>query len=355
MRVKSVLIFILLLLGVSLYGYQIQQISITFIDPSRNNRQIPTQIFIPVDPSVRPMEEGSFPFIVFGHGWIQSYTVYQAIWEALVPLGWIMAFPTTEGNLFPSHQQFALDLAFLSFAIPQAGENPSSPLYNLVDPIAIAMGHSMGGGASVLAASGTHNFSAMATLAAANTNPSAVNAALNVTIPSLTFSGTSDSIAPPSSHQIPIYNNLASIYKSFISLNGVTHTGINSNGIVFSLLEPWLEYIMNGEGYYLALYESMLDDYQVNGNVTYLIENYLPPENLNILIADGWLTISWDKTLGAEYYIVEATTNPDLQFFDVSSETGIFSEDDIRVFWSIQIDENEPRLFYRVKALRNLL
>ena len=352
MKTKLIFFCLVFICIAELYSYGIQQVSITFIDPDRNNRQIPTQIFIPVENESQQREGQDFPFIVFGHGWIQSYTTYQAIWEELVPSGWIMAFPTTEGSLFPSHQQFALDLAFLSFAIPQASENPSSPLFNLVKPTGVAMGHSMGGGASVLATSGNNNFAALASLAAANTNPSAINAAVNVTIPSLTFSGSSDSIAPPSSHQIPIYNNLASIYKSFISLLGVSHTGINSNAIMFDLLGVWLEFINNNDFDFLVDFENLLESYHTAGGINYNIVNYYPPQNLNIEINEQLLILSWDKALGEASYIVEASVDLAAGFHDLSSGQGEFSEMGNTVYWTIPADAEIVRMFFRIRIIR---
>ncbi|MBW6515929.1 MAG: hypothetical protein K0B81_04835 [Candidatus Cloacimonetes bacterium] len=355
MRKRIIFVFIFSFILLNLFSYSIHQVSISFIDPDRNNRQIPTQVFIPVDIESNRQSEQEFPFIVFGHGFLQSYTVYQSVWQAIVPLGWIMAFPTTEGGFSPSHQNFALDIAFLSFAILEASEDPASPLYNKVKPISVAMGHSMGGGASVLAASGTHDFSALATFAAADTNPSAINAALNVNVPSLTFSGTADWVTPPSSHQIPIYNNLASIYKSFISLNGVGHAGIYSNNIALTLLAEWLYFIESKEIAYLVSFEDLLDGFFNNGNITYAIENYYPPENIAISIENEVLTISWDKALGADHYIVEATDDINGVFNNISSDQGNFTEIDEIVFWSFPIDYSESRLFFRVKTMRSTL
>jgi hypothetical protein len=54
-----------------------------------------------------------FPVISFGHGFVMVHTAYQFLWLDLVPKGYILAFPTTEGSLSPSHLNFGLDLAFI--------------------------------------------------------------------------------------------------------------------------------------------------------------------------------------------------------------------------------------------------
>ncbi len=257
----------------SFYRDEVEQISITFIDENRDNREITAEIFLPDADGDLNITETGLPFIVFGHGWLTPYTAYQTLWETLVPTGWIMAFPTTEGGLFPSHEDFALDLAFLSFALPLASTDPQSPLFDLVDSLSIVMGHSMGGGCSILAASYENDYSSVVTLAAAaTTNPSAIDAAEEVEIPSLTFAGTSDNVTPPQSNQIPLYNHLASIYKGYISLNDVTHFNIYSNDIVFNLLEPWLNYFLTQDPDFIDDFEDLLALYEADEMLTYMIE-----------------------------------------------------------------------------------
>lgn len=356
MKTIAVLIFIFAMAGINLFPYGIEQITVTFIDTDRGNRQIPTQIFIPVD-NESTLEsdnrEELFPFIVFGHGWTQSYSVYQSVWEALVPLGWIMVFPTTEGGLFPSHHNFALDLAFLSFALPAAGSDIAFPLYNLVDSLSVVMGHSMGGGCSIVAASYENNFSSVVTFAAAETTPSAIDAAAGIEMPSITFSGTSDWVTPPESHQIPIYNNLGSAYKSFVSLNGVGHSGIYNNDTVFSLLEPWLSFMITYDMGFITEFEDLLDFYDNEELLTYLIElTLVPPQELTALIDNGFLILSWEKILFASHYVIQSSQNINDEFVDVSQE-GIFGETGERAFWAVELLENEPYRFFKIQSANN--
>ena len=49
MKTKLIFFCLVFICIAELYSYGIQQVSITFIDPDRNNRHIPTQIFIPVE------------------------------------------------------------------------------------------------------------------------------------------------------------------------------------------------------------------------------------------------------------------------------------------------------------------
>lgn len=273
---KFAIVGIFLLCFLNITALSVGQYTNTFTDPARNNRQIQTQIFYPIDES---NPDASYPYIIFGHGWITSYTFTQTLTDALVNLGWIVAYPRTEEGLFPNHQEFALDLAFLKGAVYSENNNSTSVLFNITSPIAVVMGYSMGGGCAVIAASHDTTFASIVTFAAAETNPSAISAAFNINVPSVTFSGSSDTIAPPSSNQVPIYDNLSSLYKAYVSINGAGHLNLCSNGLLQIVLEPWLEYIKTGQMTYIIDFELALSE---NSTVlTYMIDNNLVVSNLD--------------------------------------------------------------------------
>jgi hypothetical protein len=92
----------------------------------------------------------------------------------------------------------------------------------VTDKIAF-MGHSMGGGAAFLAGSGYGEATTIIGLAPAETNPPASSAAKLITRPSLILSGSQDGVTPASAHHLPIFDNLGSSCKYFISLTGGGH------------------------------------------------------------------------------------------------------------------------------------
>lgn len=213
---------------------QIGQRTFTFNDPSRTGgfgsgggpgRQIQTEVYYPAtsDGTNTPIRPGSYPVVVIGHGFVMVWSAYQNLWEALVPAGYIVALPRTEGSFSPSHQDFALDLRIVGERLIAEGQNPTSPFYGHVHPRVALTGHSMGGGASILAAAGYSNAHCVVGFAAANTNPSAITAAAQVTLPTLILAGSGDAVTPPSQHQIPIYNALASSCKYYASITGGGH------------------------------------------------------------------------------------------------------------------------------------
>lgn len=223
----SVLICIFLVTG-NAQSFEIGKTSKTFSDASRNNRSVATEIYYPADVSgsnvpVTTSVQDKFPVLIFGHGFTMTWSAYENIWTALVPRGFILAFPKTEGSLFPSHSAFGTDLAFVAAQMQLLGESNASLFYQRIDSMNCVMGHSMGGGAAFLAAQQSSSIKAIATLSAAETSPSAINAASGLDIPALLLAGGNDCVTPPPDHQIPMYNALQSDCKTYVSIIGGSH------------------------------------------------------------------------------------------------------------------------------------
>jgi dienelactone hydrolase len=210
----------------------IGQTSIILSDPARGNRQVSAEIYYPASSSGQnaPIQAGVYPLIVYCHGFVMVWNAYQNVWTDLVPQGYIVAFPTTEGSFSPVHANFGADLAFLVTAIQTGGAAPRVPTANISATSAI-MGHSMGGGSSFLGAAGNNNITAMVTFAAANTTPSSIAAAPQVTVPTLLFSGANDCVTPPAQHQDLMYNASAASHKTQISINGGGHCFFANNNL----------------------------------------------------------------------------------------------------------------------------
>ncbi|MBW6515927.1 MAG: M6 family metalloprotease domain-containing protein [Candidatus Cloacimonetes bacterium] len=89
----------------------------------------------------------------------------------------------------------------------------------------------------------------------------------------------------------------------------------------------------------------------VNLNVTDLILD--PPQNVSISIENGWIELSWDIVVGADQYIVEVTDDINSEFSDISSSQGEFADNENRITWSMEVNENESILLFRVKAVHD--
>jgi dienelactone hydrolase len=225
MKKVNLLFFILFPALLFSQSYQVGHKQITFIDPSRSNRSIQTEIYYPATSAGDnvPMVNGQFPLLVFGHGFVMAWSSYQWVWDSLVPHGYIMVFPRTEGSISPSHQDFGLDLRFLNEQFKTENITSSSFFFQHLTNTSAIMGHSMGGGASFLAAENYTNFTTLINFAAANTTPSSITAAANVTVPLLIFLGEDDGVAPPASNQIPMYDSCSSDCKTRVTILGGGH------------------------------------------------------------------------------------------------------------------------------------
>lgn len=281
---KSLLILACIsILPITFAQFAIGTQTITYNDPARTGgvgsgggpgRQIECAVYYPATSAGNnsPVALGEFPIIVFGHGFAMEWSAYQNVWQHLVPQGYIMIFPKTESALFPapSHNDFGLDLALVSERLLAENDESNSPFYQKINGNSAIMGHSMGGGATMLAAQNNNNIKTIIGLAPAETNPSAISAAENVNVPALILSGSSDGVTPPAEHHIPIYDALSSSCKSFVSLTGGAHCyfantnvfcdfgeGSASSGITISraqqqnlmnsLITPWLDYYLKEE------------------------------------------------------------------------------------------------------------
>ncbi len=267
----SIIYLILICAAAFSQSYPIGHRTFNFVDPARN-RTIQTEVYYPatVSGDNTPFASGQFPLLVFGHGFTMAWDSYEWLWDSLVPRGYIMAFPRTEGGISPSHSAFGLDLKFLNNFILSEGSNASSFFYQHILGTSAIMGHSMGGGSSVLAASGNTNLTTLVNFAAAETNPSAISAASNVVVPSLIFYGTNDGVTPPANNQIPIYNNLASSCKTLVGVVGGGHcyfadynfncsfgegttnpqptiTRAQQHTIVSQILLPYLDFVLKSD------------------------------------------------------------------------------------------------------------
>jgi pimeloyl-ACP methyl ester carboxylesterase len=196
----------------------------TFFDSSRS-RNVPTEIYYPADSPGEsvPVALGNFPVIVFGHGFLMSWEAYQNFWSALVPDGYVICFPTTETGFSPSHENFGADIKFVAAQMQIENGSSSSIFFDKLSEKTALMGHSMGGGASFLAAKDNPAIHTLINFAAAETTPSAIAAAASVAAPTLMFSGSDDCVTPPAEHQIPMYNSLAADCKTHISIIDGAH------------------------------------------------------------------------------------------------------------------------------------
>jgi len=171
------------------------------------------------------------PAVSFGHGFLTSVDLYDSTMDHLASHGYIVIATTSEGGLFPNHANFALDIRHCLTWLEQQDEARSSWLFGAVDRDAFAVsGHSMGGGAAALAAAADARIKCIATLAAAETNPSAAAAAANVQRPARFIVGSQDAIVAPSTTQNQY--TACDAPRQFVSIAGGSHCGFIDSPII---------------------------------------------------------------------------------------------------------------------------
>ncbi|MDZ4847243.1 MAG: T9SS type A sorting domain-containing protein [Chitinophagales bacterium] len=278
MRIKIVFLHSLILsfsYSLIAQSFPIGQISTTLTDASRSNRQIGVEVFYPATSagSNAPVASGQFPVIAIGHGFSMTYDAYSNFWNEFVPQGYIIILPKTEtGPIpFPSHGDFAQDLNYCISYLQTQNTTNASPFFGKISSKTAVMGHSMGGGCSFLAAGSNANITTLVGFAPAETNPSAIAAAANVTIPTLIFIGSKDNVAPGAGNATDMYNAVNASCKTYITVTDGSHCGFAESNFLcgfgetsvclgcsfipraqqhattFTFLNPWLRFYLKGE------------------------------------------------------------------------------------------------------------
>lgn len=221
--------------------YKIGHRQMFWVDSSRNNRQVLTELYYPADTNGEnvPVASGTMKFasVVFGHGYQLTYANYLWLKDSLVRRGYFVAFPRTEEELFPSHSAFAQDLAYITKKMNSGNSNPVFFFFNRLNGKFAVSGHSMGGGCALLSVQYSNLITGVCPLAAAETDPSAISACSGITIPSLIFGGKRDCVTPPSTNQVPMYNALASSCKVYVEIKNAKHCHWAANGTLCTLGE----------------------------------------------------------------------------------------------------------------------
>lgn len=263
---------------------------VVYTDATRANRAVAARIVYPAAASGANVPVGGaagvrFPVVVFGHGFVVPFEYYGYFWEHVAPRGYIVVMCDTETTISPSHTNYGLDLAFLAAKLQQESANVASPFFGKVAPTAAIMGHSMGGGATILAAQAAPALTTIVTFAAAETNPSAIAAAGSLSLPALLVAGSADCVAPPDVHQVPMYEALASAGKFLMTIENGSHCQFADNSptcelgegfvcpdaafisaplqqaIVLNLVDHWLDIHLKGQATAWGAFNEAVETY----------------------------------------------------------------------------------------------
>jgi pimeloyl-ACP methyl ester carboxylesterase len=166
------------------------------------------------------------PAVAFGHGYLADVGWYESTLAHLASWGVVVIAPRSAGGPFPDHAAFAGDLlSALDWVVAEAERGTAWP-GGAVDAGALGLsGHSMGGGAAVLAAARAPDVRAIATLAAAETDPSAIAAVGDVTAPALFVAAGDDAITTVAEHQRPMFEAKTQGPAQLRTILGASHCG----------------------------------------------------------------------------------------------------------------------------------
>ena len=289
---KQTLFAISIFLGFSAFAqpFAIGHRTLSLLDVARN-RNVTAEVYYPAVSTGDNVEfaNGSFPVFTLAHGFLIPGNTYQNFADALVPDGLVIVLPTTEGGILPNHDAFGKDIAFLNTAF-RTGVVDFFTQWNGRSAIG---GHSMGGGASALAATQTVA-DAYVGIAPAITNPSPIPQGSQVQIPVIIFSGSADGVTPPETNHQPIYDSFNSTCKTFVSITSGTHCfyipsslcdigEVGAGGditreiqqdITFDFLKPFLHvFLLDDTAQWQAFQEALPTDdritYQQNCNLSF--------------------------------------------------------------------------------------
>lgn len=165
------------------------------------------------------------PGITFGHGFVTQPSAYASTLRHLATWGNVVIATQTQTGLFPSHSAFANDMRSALTWLEQQHASPQSSFFNAIDTAHFgATGHSMGGGATILAAAADARIVALAPMAPAETNPSAIAAMSSVPAPARLICGTQDTIVPTASNGQLMYDAAAGP-RQLLSILKAWHCG----------------------------------------------------------------------------------------------------------------------------------
>ena len=203
----------------------ISTVTLSIRDPTRPSHQ--TTFDVAFDPSNTPAPAG---VVAFAHGFGIGADHYSFVSQALVPLGFVVAFPHAAGA--PSSKNLALDQAFIVQYLVAQGANASSIFHGLTVNRTALMGHSLGGGTTLLGADSSLLLGryppphAIAMLSLGTyTVPNALKSAPAVpaSTPALLLTATQDCIDPPAKNSAPVLANLPTGCAALLSVVGGSH------------------------------------------------------------------------------------------------------------------------------------
>lgn len=174
-----------------------------------------------------------YPAVSFGHGFMIDPSYYRSTLAHLATWGYFVIATRSGLGLFPGHLAYANDLRHSLTHLENENARPGTWLYGQVDTAHMGIaGHSMGGGAGILATAADARVKALATLAAAETRPSAIAAMASIAVPVRLLAGDEDGIVGWQSNTGAMYDNGLPPRQRLL-IKGGWHCGFMDSNFLF--------------------------------------------------------------------------------------------------------------------------
>ena len=157
------------------------------ITVSRDTSTFEASVFLPQSGTQK------FPIVVFGHGFFHDPSRYNSILRHISSWGFIVIAPHSHTSIWPNHKLYADDLILCVKTLQERGAQQNSEFFQKVADQYSFVGHSMGGGAAILAAKDSQP-EVVITYAAAETKPSAIEAIKEAQCPQIFLVSEKDAI-----------------------------------------------------------------------------------------------------------------------------------------------------------------
>jgi pimeloyl-ACP methyl ester carboxylesterase len=206
--------------------FQVINEALVLQDSYYTQRPVKVRLFQPSVDGQALAPSGSFPILVFGHGFVMDHLDYTNVFNDLAAEGYFVATLDEGYGFGVNHQVYAGQMAGAARAFLALNSTAGSPFQGRVLQKAGTMGHSMGGGASMFSTYLYPELSAAVGLAPAQsrTTPDAIASLLTNTVPVLIISGNKDGVTPNEQHATQMYANTKGD-KFWVDINRGGHCG----------------------------------------------------------------------------------------------------------------------------------
>eukprot|EP00298_Acanthocystis_sp_HF-20_P009367 c18262_g1_i3.p1 GENE.c18262_g1_i3~~c18262_g1_i3.p1 ORF type:complete len:861 (+),score=336.60 c18262_g1_i3:42-2624(+) len=163
------------------------------------------------------LDQAPYPIIVFSHGWFQVPESYSTTLQNFASHGYVIFCSRASQELFAD--RFAAELQSIMNWIQVESARNGSDWYQAVDPTRIALvGHSIGGGVSILAAANDPRVKAIIAYAPSQThNPATRDILPHVHVPICVICADDEQDGDIRLHSLPLYTkaNFPKIFHQF--------------------------------------------------------------------------------------------------------------------------------------------